>query len=205
MESTFVAALLLQIALFLPLNIVLSTLETIKLGVHNTQNPEKEQTFEIAERITHLDPYIDLMLLKLDRVVKYEDHIRPICILLGPEQELLNSTNDLTITGWGQISNENATQRPWILQTAELKRIHWDDCGRPHGYICAEAAYQFACQGDSGGPLAAYVKHNQETVNAQVGVLHGGLTDRCDSFSQYVDVVNFTNWIVDMIRLNKKI
>lgn len=115
----------------------------------------------------------------------------------------LGNVIELTLTGWGQISYQAPTLRPTKLQQVVLNRIDPYSCGNQYGYICAHNPKQFACKGDSGGPLAADVKHNGETVYAQVGVLHGAEDERCNSYSKYADIVLLTEWIVNKIKINK--
>lgn len=86
--------------------------ERVRLGDLNLQNNNDGAhpvEFLVEEVIVHpnyiqTSKYNDIALLRLDNVVKFNDHIRPACL---NSNDNLNYFQKATATGWGSIAFGN--------------------------------------------------------------------------------------------------
>lgn len=100
----------------------------------------------------------DFALLKLDRQIKFNQHIRPVCLPDNRDGQLIGAVAE--VSGWG-------VQNPKKLrsQSKDLKRVYVTvltntDCESKYpinpvteNMICAATRGGDACFGDSGGPM----------------------------------------------------
>lgn len=153
----------------------------------------------------------DICLLRLDRMVVYTDHIRPICILTDSrKQTLLDAISQFLATGWGDTGPEIESD---VLLQVGILRTYWTACSsiywnRNQKKIEKEAddtkfcgtgikvgkVQGDTCNGDSGGPLGAYTMINGETRYTQFGVVSYGSSD-CSGTAVYMNVANYVDWI----------
>ncbi|KAJ7317884.1 hypothetical protein JRQ81_004046, partial [Phrynocephalus forsythii] len=104
----------------------------------------------------------DIAVIKLQKSVKFNDYIQPIC--LPDSSFLITKDTSCYITGWGSITEKG--QATYMLQEAEVDIIPLYICNRVDWYageiswnmMCAGSVGGDidSCQGDSGGPLTCY-------------------------------------------------
>eukprot|EP00095_Tigriopus_kingsejongensis_P007951 maker-scaffold756_size101639-snap-gene-0.17 protein:Tk07951 transcript:maker-scaffold756_size101639-snap-gene-0.17-mRNA-1 annotation:"serine proteinase stubble" len=122
--------------------------------LYNNLEPLPSQQFGVVDIFAHphyhftpqADRY-DVAILRLDRPVRYQPHISPVCLPLK-NQDIPEHTSGM-VAGWGAM-NANAVERPVSLQAVDVKVVTiFEDM------MCAghEMGGKDACQGDSGGPL----------------------------------------------------
>lgn len=126
----------------------------------------------------------DYVIVRLDREIKFNDKISPICL---PDQS--SSTypagTECLVSGWGFIDGAGQTS-PRYLQQGKLSLISSRECKRIWGpmtdhEVCAGSETVSGCKGDSGGPLACF---NQKLGRYELfGVVSWGSND-CAMFEQ---------------------
>lgn len=138
--------------------------------LYNSIEPLPRQEFGVEEIFKH--PYYrftpeadryDVAVLRLDRPVRYEPHISPVCLPMKGEDVPVDTEG--MVAGWGAMS-PNAIDRPVDLQAVDVKVVNSSLCESWHlqnkievtiydDMMCAghEQGGKDACQGDSGGPL----------------------------------------------------
>ncbi len=120
----------------------------------------------------------------------------------GRESEATGSTSDLTVTGYGRLS-DGGPLSPQLLQVT-IRRVDLNLCnsrdyynGRARGQVlCAGAPKKDSCQGDSGGPLTTRV----DGVPTLVGVVSWG--DGCAARKRpgiYTRVAPYGPWMRDVL------
>ncbi|XP_017053375.1 CLIP domain-containing serine protease B15 [Drosophila ficusphila] len=140
----------------------------------------------------------DIGILRLGKLVTYNVHIRPICIVLDPAMELLVRDNiSLVATGWGKTDSGRVAAR---LQEAPILVVDRDICTERYKFplsenqICAGGKETNTCLGDSGGPLGGIVNVYGTLRFVQYGITSYG--DReCRAPSTYTDVTRYYEWI----------
>ncbi|EDW42023.1 GM24243 [Drosophila sechellia] len=140
----------------------------------------------------------DIAMIRLARTVKFNDHIRPICIILDPAMRLLLEDGmTLTATGWGLTDNK---MRPPALQDAPITVMNRYVCSKLYdvtitqGQICAGDKETNTCLGDSGGPLGGVVNYYGDLRFVQYGITSFGDSE-CHSPSIYTDLSTYSGWI----------
>ncbi|XP_043651416.1 serine protease grass [Drosophila teissieri] len=140
----------------------------------------------------------DIGLLKLARSVKFEDHIRPICIILDPDMRLLLEDGiSLTATGWGITDNDLPTT---VLQEASVTVVNRNVCSDLYNmslaqsHLCAGNRETNTCNGDSGGPLGGVVNYYGDLRFVQYGLTSFG-DSKCRAPSIYTDLSTYSGWI----------
>ena len=136
----------------------------VKLGsVNRIENNDDHLIYSVIEVISHPEyvkglKYNDIALLKLDRVVVFNDYIVPICL---PQTRNVNLK--VIASGWGEISNQTTPEK---LMKVVLEIFSRDECNEhysnlnislPDGIvddmmICAGHRFvpKDTCNGDSG-------------------------------------------------------
>uniref|UniRef100_A0A2L2YA74 Serine proteinase stubble n=2 Tax=Parasteatoda tepidariorum TaxID=114398 RepID=A0A2L2YA74_PARTP len=192
---------------------------SIQLGVYDIQDHSRQenapQTFAVVEKkihpkfqyqAAHPDRF-DVALLKLDKAVRYQENILPICL---PRKDANFQGRKGLITGWGKteagLSNRYGTR---LLQKVDVPIISNEQCEDWHEekgieivispeMMCAgyEDGKKDACVGDSGGPLIVSV-HGRWVV---VGLVSAGFG--CAQSKQpgiYHRVPHTVEWLRDNI------
>lgn len=156
--------------------------------------------------------YNDIALIKLDRPVKFNDYIKPICL---ETNENLNNTFPVA-TGWGQVGFGGAMSS--VLQKVYLEYFTINECKKsyetiskrllPNGidealHVCCGGRNKISdtCPGDSGGPLQ--VRHSKfGLINTQVGITAFG--QGCGSENVpgvYTRIAKYVPWIEEIVWL----
>ncbi|XP_011503595.1 PREDICTED: proclotting enzyme-like [Ceratosolen solmsi marchali] len=153
-------------------NIIVSR---IRLGEHNTEtNPDciksfcnlPYQDFEAAQITPHESydkPKLqnDLGLIKLNKVITFNEYIKPICMMKAKLLKKNFIGQAAEVAGWG-VYDINEPQMSSVLQTVKLPIVEIERCvigykiAAPIGYnqLCVGGKVgQDSCGGDSGGPL----------------------------------------------------
>ncbi|XP_065359422.1 uncharacterized protein LOC135953441 [Calliphora vicina] len=151
--------------------------------------------------------YYDIALIRLNRTVQFQRHIKPICL---PIYDNLRTKeySQYVISGWGATENRSSSD---VLMVAVVFNVGRDQCQlelRKHylrlpineGQICAGGLNTVdACRGDSGGPLGYKDFYNDRLRFIQFGVVSIGL-DNCGFESPpttYSNISHHLQWITD--------
>lgn len=103
----------------------------------------------------------DIALLRLERKVKYNDYIQPICLpLLQEERKKTYSGMNLTVAGWGQTENKATSSVKLkllvpVIPQSDCKALYTEASKEiSEKQMCAGGQQnKDSCRGDSGGPL----------------------------------------------------
>lgn len=104
--------------------------------------------------------HYDIALIRLDRVIRFDAHLKPICLPFGiysTEEPVAERrwTPQLSVSGWGLTLNstdelpaKRMAQLPLWTRARCLENVR-----RNAKQICAGVRGKGSCNGDSGGPL----------------------------------------------------
>ncbi|XP_070140495.1 chymotrypsin-like protease CTRL-1 [Drosophila kikkawai] len=183
---------------------------SVKLGVYHsscaTRSCRGVESYNVINAIIHIDynpvdGTNDIGLLELHSEVRYNNHIRPICIVTDDAINIDN-INVFTAFGWGKTETRQASE---VLMAVRLFRRSSEECNFEFKHqvrenqICAGSAIGDTCEGDSGGPLAFYDGERY----IQVGIVSYG-TKMCNASAIYTDVSKYKDWIVTNTRKNRR-
>ncbi|XP_063986817.1 ovochymase-2-like isoform X2 [Diachasmimorpha longicaudata] len=139
--------------------------------------------------------YADLMLMRLNMRVTFNEFVRPIC--LPPFEPFVRtrkrySGKNVTALGWGlaDIAEEVCIQR-----AVELQVLRDEDCDLKVDTLICAGAYgngKDACAGDSGGPLQIVNKWNKYEL---LGIVSSGVGCGTGTPGYYTDIPRMVPWI----------
>jgi secreted trypsin-like serine protease len=177
----------------------------VKLGVHYTRNSgDHVQEFSVTRKDViyypaDMNPRTmenDIMLLRLDRDVRFTKRIHPACLPKNSTERY--DSGKAFVSGWGATrANQKVGDR---LKETTLRLFPLDDekCFNtvqkkvPDKQLCAYEDGTDSCQGDSGGPLMR-TENGRYTV---IGIVsHGSGCAREDHAGIYTRVTSFIDWI----------
>ncbi|XP_075147066.1 serine protease grass-like [Haematobia irritans] len=149
----------------------------------------------------------DIALLRLQRKIEPQVHIKPICLPIY--EELRGKSHpQYVISGWGRTDTAPISD---VLMAAVIPLVDRMECQtilsrhrlrRPltSGHICAGNRNLIdTCDGDSGGPLGYKDKYNGHIRFILFGVVSFGvnLCGSGDAPNVYTNVSNYMQWITD--------
>ncbi|XP_074991100.1 kallikrein-14-like [Calonectris borealis] len=177
----------------------------IRMGDHSLKTKEgTEQCINSAKAFIHPDynPTThdsDIMLLKLQKPVRFTDHIHPVDL----PKRCPPPNTECIVSGWGSTSSPEG-YFPDVLQCAMVYTMPNEECSKlyPKGItknmLCAgvSSGGTDSCQGDSGGPLVCR--------DELQGIVSWGMQvcGRRGKPGVYTRVCEFTPWIHDIMRRN---
>ncbi|XP_015606009.1 clotting factor B isoform X1 [Cephus cinctus] len=175
----------------------------VVLGEHDRCNGDlKTVVFSVEKLIPHPDyhsgtNYADIMLLKLNMRVTFNEYIRPIClpnILTRTTTTIKFNGKTVSALGWGE---NDISKKVCTLHKVKLKLYHPIDCPtKVSTLLCAgiSSGGQDACQGDSGGPLQIL---NDKGRYELIGIVSNGIGCGDKGFPGfYTDVARMITWVV---------
>ncbi|KRJ99690.1 venom serine protease [Drosophila yakuba] len=180
---------------------------TVHLGGYNRSCPITEcnyvvqlKAMVIRHPFSNINVYLnDIALLRLEREVAFEVHIRPICISLDEE---LTSDSEQFFTAYGWGWTDPTQKKPSdILRAVSLEQSQCNYKGK--NTICAGGIKGDTCEGDSGGPLVGNFKHLGKTRHLQYGILSYGSSECDGSSGVYTDVNAYKSWIANVVLENE--
>ncbi|KAH8381224.1 hypothetical protein KR093_000091, partial [Drosophila rubida] len=170
----------------------------VRLGDHNLSTEKDCQLFG-GRRTECLPPYeeygiedirphpnakqgsisYDIALLKLDRPVRFQTHIKPVCLPIDRTSQDIAYDQDFYISGWGTTEQNEPSD---VLLKALVKRQDLNVCRNYYAeapvtenHICAVSeGAQHTCRGDSGGPVFFLHPFKQTARYVQYGVISFG-------------------------------
>lgn len=166
-----------------------------------------EQNTTIEEIITHpkynriANHDYDVALVKLKNPIKYNNHVRPVCLAKSD----FDAGTNCYVTGWGYTSEDGNIAQ--ILQQAKVPLVSRETCQEGYddlGYKISTrmrcAGYSEgkidACQGDSGGPLVC-VRNDKWYL---MGVISWGQgCARKGRYGVYADMMDLKFWVQQTI------
>ncbi|XP_051016998.1 serine protease 55 [Acomys russatus] len=149
----------------------------------------------------------DIALLLLDKPIKFNDLIVPICM---PLQLDPSRWHECWVAGWGITNPDDKASMKSDLMKVPMRITDWKQCSKVFpslttNMLCASydnGSYD-ACQGDSGGPLVC----NTESGNRwyQVGIISWGRScGQKGSPGIYTVLANYTRWIWKIAQIEGK-
>uniref|UniRef100_A0A7M5WYK6 Peptidase S1 domain-containing protein n=2 Tax=Clytia hemisphaerica TaxID=252671 RepID=A0A7M5WYK6_9CNID len=180
---------------------------TAKLGDHNRDIDEGEQTIQVSNYIvnenyqnTRLNN--DLALVQLEKPVIFGRTVQPICL---PEQgERTDVGKKCYVTGWGKTSNPGMVNN--ILQQLPMTVQNKTRCSTMNSkyapltdqMLCAAntevVENQSVCHGDSGSPFVCQESNGSWTLHGSVS-WGSPQCDIKDAFTVFARISEFRNWI----------
>uniref|UniRef100_A0A224XHH9 Putative trypsin-like serine protease n=1 Tax=Panstrongylus lignarius TaxID=156445 RepID=A0A224XHH9_9HEMI len=193
-----------------------ATLGDLKVLSTDDEDYTDPVTLRIVERVDHPDyhsgrGYNDIALYKLERDVKFNAYIRPIC---------LNTNTGLysgkaIASGWGNTKWKGSSSQD--LLRVVLNLFDMNECNNaykkaqkpgiliktpqgisPHNLVCAWERGKDTCQGDSGGPLQIKLEEPY-CMYSIIGITSFG--DECakDLPGVYTRVSYYVPWIESIV------
>ncbi|KFD58432.1 hypothetical protein M513_00658 [Trichuris suis] len=172
----------------------------VTVGAHKTSGrPElHERTIPLLTYLTnnythHRRITNDIALLRLKKVITYNEHVLPVCI---PESGQEPPSDSMCFAaGWGLTENGMLST---MLRVVEVRIQPEKACKRhrlspfnPKTMICTAArpTKKGTCMGDSGGPMVCYVKERF----VQFGVVSWG--EECGDYTVFTNVAYYSPWL----------
>jgi secreted trypsin-like serine protease len=154
----------------------------VRLGEWNTQSTNEvflhkdfsAEKVTIHQKFNNKSLHNDIAIIKLSKEVKFEPHIRPVC-LPKPNQSFTNQW--CVTTGWGKNAFEGG-QYANILKEVTVPVVDSDICQEAlrktklghnfvlhSGFLCAGGQEgRDSCKGDGGGPLVCQQNDGSYTL-----------------------------------------
>lgn len=165
----------------------------------NDNSPRNFDVIEIKmhERYNTNTQENDIALAKLDRVVTFNQFIKPVC--LPPPGKSFAGTRGY-VTGWGTIYSNGPVSN--VIQEVIVPVWQQNECSAAYpnkiypGMMCAgtKEGGKDSCQGDSGGPFQVQIFPNRRWFIA--GIVSWGIgCARPENPGVYTEVTKYLDWI----------
>ncbi|XP_038051942.1 uncharacterized protein LOC119724798 isoform X2 [Patiria miniata] len=152
----------------------------------------------------------DIALLKLTRPVEMNDNVRPVCLDLQTNEDIMEKYTKCYTAGWGNTQYRGNFS--YDLLEADMSLVELEDCTEAYGFhqikgftitervLCIKAAPDAnvsasACHGDSGGPVMCKGTDGRWNM---VGIISRGM--RCSGSPVVVTrVASYIDYIANVI------
>ncbi|TRY68276.1 hypothetical protein TCAL_05636 [Tigriopus californicus] len=182
----------------------------VRLGEWNVREqsePFPHEDYEVERKIEHkgYEPATfknDIALVRLNRDVKYRQHIIPVCL---PSPNEVFTDKPAVVVGWGRTAHGQLST-PARLQEVEVEVVDSTSCQdwfRQNNrketifqkeFICAGfvTGGKDSCQGDSGGPLVT----QKDGRGVLIGLVSWGIScARPKLPGVYTNIAHFSSWV----------
>ncbi|KAJ8711200.1 hypothetical protein PYW07_008442 [Mythimna separata] len=188
---------------------------TVKIGVHNLNDDYLTITRKLTARYVHeeYDPYTlenDILILTLDKSVRFTNYIRPACLWSGDTKlsRVVGATG--IVAGWGRRSAEDTRGKLDEPQMVRAPIVSTSEC-RGSKAVFHQVTYNTTlcagyrngsgpCTGDSGGGLYL-LEHGKWRLRGVVSLSLQNAWLSCDlnEYVVFTDTAQFLPWIRNII------
>ncbi|XP_063911981.1 serine protease snake-like [Zophobas morio] len=195
------------------LSVLNNDAEVVALGVTNLNDTNHKQEIKIAEKIIHPEyqkrfQYHDIALIKLERPVELDSHIRPACLYSNSQIKVEKAI----ATGWGKTDIFADGLSDGLLKVTldiidnnlcnkSFRRLKIPNGIRNDTQICTgrDTRGRDICVGDTGGPLQIY--HSEDDILCMYDVIGvASFLNGCfGEASVYTRVSYYLKWIEDIV------
>ncbi|XP_011293072.1 serine protease grass [Musca domestica] len=202
---------------------------SIRLGDHNLKTEQDCENYKSSRKWNCAPPYEDvgiesvflhpnyklhpiqhdIALIRLQRPVTFNTHIKPICLPLDSAVQP-HITSQQIVAGWGVTEKGYASdvllRAPIALQNiAVCQNFYPHNAIAPEQFLCAGggADKRGTCRADSGGPMFAAVPYEHQQLRyVQFGITSGGgygCGGKHNSPGIYTNIRTYVTWIISNI------
>ncbi|XP_061393361.1 serine protease grass-like [Musca vetustissima] len=151
----------------------------------------------------------DIALIRLQRPVEFNTHIKPICLPLDPHVKPQIQSEQI-VAGWGVTEKGSASdillKAPIVLKNLDIcQRVYRQNPITAEQFLCAGGGLdkRGTCRADSGGPLFAAIPYEHNHLRyVQFGITSGGGYG-CGGQNNYpgiyTNIRSYITWIISNI------
>lgn len=161
----------------------------VLVGIQNSKNHSEPHRIQIttSEGIPHPDyrhvpksKEDDIGLIHLSEPVKFNKYVKPACLPSYADQANDFADVEVTLTGWGRISNTDHTSKLHyargvkVLSNEACQKVMPERIQLYDSQLCIKQEGKTTCSGDSGGPVNYAQKTGGQFKTIAVTSFHVG-------------------------------